>query len=138
MNDEVFVRMRQRLRGLERDADRLLDRQGPVPPKSIAEALAAYVRHREPEPAGCFAGVVDGQHVRMLQRRGEPDLTLEPFRPQRHAGFGIHDLERDRPAVFDVGGEVDDSHAAAAQLPLEHVPIPERISESLHAGCFSG
>ena len=30
VNDEVFVRMRQRLRGLERDADRLLDRQGPA------------------------------------------------------------------------------------------------------------
>jgi hypothetical protein len=39
--------------------------------------------------------------------------------------------------MLHVSREVDDSHAAPAQLPLEHVPFPQRISESLHHGLES-
>jgi hypothetical protein len=57
---------------------------------------------------------VDGQRVRMLERRGQLDLTLKPFGTQREAGFGVHDLQSHRPIVLHVAREGDDGHPAAA------------------------
>ena len=38
-------------------------------------------------------------------------------------------LERDRPVVPEVAGEVDRGHPAAAELALEHVALAEGLAE---------
>ena len=39
--------------------------------------------------------------------------------------MGVKNLERDRPVVLDVVGEVDGSHAPSAELTLEMVAAGE-------------
>ena len=59
----------------------------------------------------------------MLQPGGELDLALEPLGAERGGQLGVEHLERDRPVVPEVLGEVDRGHAAAAELALEPVAI---------------
>jgi hypothetical protein len=39
----------------------------------------------------------------------------------------MQDLDRDRPAVLDILGEVDRRHAAAADLSIDPVPVGKRF-----------
>ena len=57
----------------------------------------------------------------VLQPGGELDLSLEALGAQRLGQVGVEHLERDRPLVAEVLGQVHDGHAAAAELPLERV-----------------
>ena len=45
--------------------------------------------------------------------------------PSAGGDLGVEDLERDRPVVAQVAGEVDSGHAAAAELALDEVAITE-------------
>ena len=57
----------------------------------------------------------------MLQAGREADLALEALRPERGRELRVQDLEGDRPVVPHVLGEIDGSHPAAPELPLERV-----------------
>ena len=57
----------------------------------------------------------------MLQPRRELDLAQEPLGAQAVGQLGAQHLERDRPVVPEVPGEVDRRHPAAAELALERV-----------------
>ena len=46
--------------------------------------------------------------------------------PREAAELGVQHLERDRPVVAQVAGEVDRRHAAAAELALDRVAAGER------------
>ena len=59
----------------------------------------------------------------MLQPGGELDLALEPLGAERGGELGVEHLERDRPVVPQVLGQVDRGHAAPAELALEPVAI---------------
>jgi hypothetical protein len=39
----------------------------------------------------------------------------------------VEHLERDRALVLEIQGEINDCHATAAELALEHVAIPKSI-----------
>jgi hypothetical protein len=43
----------------------------------------------------------------------------------------MKDLQGDRPVVPEIVGEIDRSHAAAAELALDHVTITESAGELL-------
>ena len=47
----------------------------------------------------------------MLEPGGEPDLALEALGAERGGELGVEHLERDRPVVPEVAGEVDRGHA---------------------------
>ena len=64
-------------------------------------------------------------------RAGESDLALEALGPERGGELGVEHLERDRPLVPEVVGEVDGGHAAAAELALEGVAVGERVAHTL-------
>ena len=51
----VAVGVLQRLRRLARDPERVLDRELPLAPEPVAQALALDERHGEPEPAAVVA-----------------------------------------------------------------------------------
>ncbi len=115
----------ERLRRLARDPERVFDRELPLAAEPVAQALALDQRHGEPEPAGGLAGVEDGQDVRMLEPRGELDLAEEALRAERIGELGVEHLERHRAVVPHVLREPDRSHAAAAELALEGVPVSQ-------------
>ncbi len=123
------MRVVQRPRGLLRDPDGLLDRELPVAPKPAAQALALDVGHREPQPAGGVARVVDRQEVGMLEPGGEPDLPEEALGAERRRQLGMEHLERDRPLVPQVLDEVHRAHAAAPELAFEPVAVAQGVGE---------
>ncbi len=72
----------------------------------------------------------------MLQVGGDFDLLEEPLRAQDRRELRSQDLDGDLPAVLTVSSEIDRRHAAAAELPLDRVPIgqggPEALEEVDH------
>ena len=70
-------------------------------------------------------GVEHGEDVRVLQPGGEADLALEALGPEGGGQLGVQHLERDRPVVPEVLGQIDGGHAPAAELALERVAIPQ-------------
>ena len=65
----------------------------------------------------------------MLEPGGQPDLALEALGPERVTQLGMEHLERDRPVVPEVPGEIDRGHAPAAELALDRV-APSRFARS--------
>ena len=59
----------------------------------------------------------------MLQPGREADLALEAIGPQSGGQLGVQHLERHRPVVPEVLGEIDDGHAPAAELALDRVAV---------------
>ena len=57
----------------------------------------------------------------MLQRRGGLDLAQEPLGTKRRGELRVEHFDRDEPVVRRVAREIDDGHAAAADLPLDGV-----------------
>ena len=49
--------------------------------------------------------------------------------PSACSQLGVQHLERDRPVVLQVAGEVDRGHAAAAELALDAVAVAERVGQ---------
>ena len=70
--------------------------------------------------AVCFFHRVNGDDVRMVQRRDRPGFALEPMKPLgRFRQLGREDLQRDLPAKLRVFREID--------LTLPPAPIFSRI-----------
>ena len=67
----------------------------------------------------------------MLQPGGEPDLALEAIGAEGGGEVGVKHLERHRPVVPEVPGEVDHGHAPATELALERVPVLQSRTEWL-------
>ena len=107
------------------DPERGVHRELPLPAEPVAEALALDERHGEPEPAVGLARVEHGEDVRMLQPGGEADLPLEPLGAEAGGQVQMEHLERDRPVVPEVLRQPDRGHAAAAELALEGVAVPQ-------------
>ena len=125
----MLVGVVERAGRLPRDLERVLHRELPLAAEPVAEALALDERHGEPEPAGGLARVEHGEDVGVLQPGGEADLALEPVRPERGGQLGVEHLERHRPVVPEVLGEVDGGHAPAAELALDRVAVPQSRAE---------
>jgi hypothetical protein len=129
VHDAACVRVVERLGDLAREAHRLVHRERPVPREPRAQRLPIDVRHHVVEPPGRVPRVEQGEHVRVLQRRGERDLAQEALRAERHREVRVEHLDRDGTRVAEVAREVDRGHATARQPPLDRVPVDERQRE---------
>jgi hypothetical protein len=77
---------------------------------------------------------VDRENVRVLQPGSEADLALESLGAEAGSELGEQDLEGDGAVVAEVPGQVDDGHAAAAELALERVAVGEGIAQAVGHG----
>jgi len=129
VHDAVLVRVLQPPGGFAPEAEGLGKRRGRRAVEPLTQVLALDVRHGEPEMACGLAGVEDGEDVRMLQPGGGVDLVEEPLGTHLDADLGAEHLERHRPPVADVLGQVDHGHPAAPELPLDGVAIAKRVAQ---------
>ena len=118
---DVAVDQPGRVRGVERARDLVDDQRRPqrVQPALGAQQLvqvgARHPAHHEVQPAVLLARLVDRDHVRMIDRRRHPRLALEALAEARVGRvLGGDQLQRDRAPERELGGAVDDAHAAAA------------------------
>ena len=64
-------------------------------------------------------------------RAARLDLALEALGAERGGELGQEDLEGDRAVVAEVVRQVDDGHAAAAELALERVAVGEGVAQAV-------
>ena len=122
VHEPLLVRGVEGRRDLPHDGDgpRGLERSALV--QQRAQIGPLHVAHRDEQVAAGGAGLVDRDHVRVVERRGEPGLADEPLPEAFVLGeLGREHLERDLPLEPVVLGEVDDAHAAAAERALDPV-----------------
>ena len=102
-----------------------LDR--PVLDQHLAQVGAGDVIHHEEQHPLVLAGVVDPDDVRVVQRRGDPHLALEPLAELLVLGQrGGEDLQRIDPVQRDIGDAVDQSHPATADEVVDPVTADYR------------
>jgi hypothetical protein len=126
MDDPALVRVRQRAGDVAQHAHRLRNAHRARRSQARAQALALDERHRVEWHAGRFAGAEHGDDVRLLQRRGEPDLALEPLGADALRELGREELDDDFATEARLVGQEDARHAAAAELLLEGIGGAER------------
>ena len=110
---------------------------GRLEPAGVADQLVQVgprdPAHHEVQPPVLLAGLVDGDHVRVIDRGRHPRLALEALAEVAVGGvLGGDQLERDRAAQRDLGGAVDDPHPAAAGDRLD--PAARDMSALEHVG----
>jgi hypothetical protein len=67
----------------------------------------------------------------MLEPGDELDLALEALGADGGRELGVEQLQRYRPVVTDVVGEVDRGHAAPPKLTLDAVAVGQALFETL-------
>ena len=116
MRDALPVRLVERVGDLDRDLQRLVERQRPFL-EARGQRLAVEMRHDQVVRAIDAADVVDAADVGMVQGRDGASLALEAG---PHIGIASdvarQDLDRDRAIEPRVAGPVDLAHAARADL----------------------
>jgi hypothetical protein len=65
----------------------------------------------------------------MLKPRREPDLAKEALLTQYDGKVRVQDLESNEPVMADVSSQVHRGHAAATQLPLDHIAVTQGFLE---------
>ena len=124
----VAVDERPPVRGVEgvghlgQDAKRSLRAQLALAVEDASEVVALDEAHRQVELPVVLAGLVDRDHVRMVERGGEAWLAQEAGTERLVLGQLRRDqLQRDRALERQVDRPVDDAHAAAADQRLDPV-----------------
>ena len=102
---------------------------------AFGETLAFDEAHREREHAVAVLDGVNGDDVRMRERRRGSGLAEEPLAERAIAGeLRWEHLERDRPVELEIAREIDGAHAAATELALDGVTVAEPAANVVEGG----
>ena len=122
VDDAASVRVGERPRHLAQHARGFGGRQGTAGTQPLAQRLAVDVAHDEEDEAIRLADAMNGDDVRVRESRGHARLAEESFARCRGAGEVRREHLDGHVAIeLHVAREVDDAHAAAAELALERV-----------------
>ena len=104
------------------DAQRAIERQGAVLGQLSPQVTALDVAHGQVQPVVTLPGLVDRDHVRVIERRRQPRLSQEATAEALVVGkLGGHQLQRHRPIQRHVVRPVNHTHPAAADHRLDPV-----------------
>src|SRR6185312_3123099 len=124
MNDLHLVRVFETGANLTAEFDDLLSRQNALFHHQRLDGLSFQVLHRDVEKAVDFAGVVDGDDIRVIHQAGGASFVLEAaehFLVLHAMHVNAHGLERDRAADVGIHRAVHESHRTAPQLTHDFV-----------------
>ena len=133
VDDPRLVRRGQCVGRLRGDLERLGGGREVAAREPVRERLAGDQLHHQVERLALGAGVVDADHVRVVELRGDARLALEarrdlgPVVPRRDDRRD--QLHRDFAAELRIVGAVDGAHRAAPDLAADLVP-PDRGGDS--------
>ena len=137
VHQPLTVRGIQRPRGLAQQEQRGLRLQAAPLLDHLPQVSPGHVPHRDIQQLILGAHVVDRDHVRVVQRRGDPGLLQEPG-PEHVIGSQLRrqHLQRDDTAQPQVLRLVDHAHPAAAEhraRPVARELIPHQRQPRHHA-----
>jgi hypothetical protein len=95
MDDALHVRVRECVRHLLRDRDRVVHRQLLLAIQSIAQRQAVHERHDVVQHAVGGAGIENANDAWMLQRCANLDLAQKPLHAERDRELGEQHFHRD-------------------------------------------
>ena len=122
VHDAASVRVGERPRHLAQHARRVGRRERAARAESLAERLALHVAHDEEDEAARLADAMDRDDVRVREAGRRARLAQESLARLGGAReVRRQDLDGDVAIELHVAREVDDAHAAAAELALERV-----------------
>ncbi len=136
MHDPERVRRADPGGNLDRDVERLPQRRR-LRLQEVPQRVALDVFHRDERlTGGGLTERVDDADVGMVERGGRARFLLEASRA-RVVGAEVagEDLDRDLASELEVAGEIDDAHAAGAELPADLVATELRSRGEGHWGC---
>ena len=122
MDEPRLVRRFERRRDRCEQLVRPLGVERPFPVQQRSEIFPFDEAHGQVEHAVRLAGVVDRDHVGVVDRRRQPRLRQEALPEDLVLGdLGSDQLQRHLPAEVGVLGEIHDAHAAAPEQGLDAV-----------------
>src|SRR5215210_4332557 len=117
------------------NAQRVPDGELALALESLPKRLTLDERHHIVEEPIRRAGVEERQDVGMLEVRRRLDLGQEPLGADHGGQLWAQHLEGHPPVMPQVLSQVDDRHAALAQLALEHVTLAQGRSDAVAHYC---
>jgi hypothetical protein len=125
MHHAGVVRVSQCVGQLPRESHGLADWKCAVTRQAGAQRLTGDIRHDVKQPAVELPRVVDAEDVGMGESRRDVNLAQKALGAVgRDVRFEY--LDGDLPVVAEIARQVDDRHAATAELSLDDVPICDR------------
>ncbi len=121
VDEPPLVRRVERVGELLDDEERARRLEWPAR-ELLLQIRAVHEPHRDVEPAGDLAGVVDRDDRRVVERGGEARLAQEALAEAHVPGeLGREELERDGAVEREVARAIDDAHSTAAEQRLDPV-----------------
>ncbi len=99
--------------------------------KMVAEGLSVDEGHHVVQEPVRLTGIDQRENVRVLQLRGDRDLTQKPVATNRRGEVGVEDLDRDHAPMTYIRGAIHRRHTAVADLALDRIAASESSGESL-------
>ncbi len=121
VHDAMAVRIIERIRHLAHQLQGIVDGEATFAREARTERLPFDERHDIPHKSLRASGVEQRNDVRVLERRGDPDLLEEPLCPDGCRELLTEHLYRDPAVMPQVSREVHSGHATASNLALELV-----------------
>src|SRR5579863_4531150 len=141
VNDALAVREVERRRGLLKNIEHPLPRNGVRPQHQIAQGTTAHILHHDVGDFAILLKLVDGDNSGMREHTSGPRLAVEPLVGLivRLTDFGgVNGFDRDLALDLWVAGEIDDTHPSAAEFADKFVPsqLADRLGR--RGTCSSG
>ena len=134
VHQPTLVRGIERAADLHRNCNRLLVGEWTVF-KSRLQVRALDVAHRDVEAAVGIAGLVDRNHIRVIERGGELGLGQEPLAEALVLGQGGREqLQGDVALQAQVLGQVDDAHSSAPEDGFDPIVDDQGAARKLACG----
>src|SRR5688500_5092355 len=119
--DPIAMGMRKRRRNLAKKPHRIRQRLLAFAIDLLPERLAVDEWHREVGAPENYTGSENGNDVRVLQLRRDPDFPPEPVVAELRRYILRQNLDDDTAIQRSLGREKEAAHAAAAELALYRV-----------------
>ena len=134
MYEPAAVRGVERGSKLVEQVDCAVGIERPLLDQDLAQVGPGDEVHHKEQHSVLLAGIVDSDDVRMVQRRGDPHLPLEPLAEPLILGQpGRQHLQRVNPVQRDVRGAVHEPHAATPDELVDPVATDDRAASELIA-----
>src|SRR5690349_24347228 len=121
MHHAVSMRVVQRVGHIACDADGLVDAELCFAIELCPQRLAFDEGHDVVQESIRRAGVEERKDVRVLERRGRPDLYYEALGAEDSGKLRLEHLYGDLAFGAQVVSEIDGCHASLPELPLQPI-----------------
>jgi hypothetical protein len=125
--DAIAMSMVERTGYFPRETQCFVQRKLPLAPESIAQRLAARVRHYIVEESISLSRIMERHDVRMLQTGGGSDFAKEAFGSYSGRDFLAQHFDCNRPVMLAVLRAKNRCHSPAADFAFEVVTIAENL-----------